>query len=508
MEKQIVINASLPQETRIALLEEGMIVELFVERNSDKVAVGNIYKGHVHRVLPGIQAAFVDIGLEQDVFLRAEDVFTKEGLDSFFSKEFEQTAEGIPQTGVPLQAKPITELLGVGQEIMVQVVKEPLSGKGARVSGYISLPGHLIVLLPRAKHIGISRKIEDEAERERLRTIMEEEANGVGYVVRTAAEGVSSEALQKESAFYRNLWKKVQKQYASASAPALIHSELTGAFRVARDLLADRVTCIIVDDLERHEKLAQFLDELMPSLRDTLQLYKEAEPVFEALNIEGDIQRALRKKVFLRSGGYIVIEQTEALVSIDVNTGRFLGKQDHEETIFKTNIEAVREIAYQIRLRDLGGLIIIDFIDMEKKNHREKVYVALQEALLRDRSRCHVLPISELGLVQMTRKRSRQSLSQLLCEPCQNCSGEGHLPSQETICFQVYRKVLRYAQDAKDGAGLEIKVSPTIGGLLCGEQSDLIVELEKTTGLQMIVTIIGEYHVEHFEIVETWGVIK
>jgi len=505
MEKQIVINATLPHERRIALLEEGIITELFVERDSDVVAVGNIYRGRVHRVLPGIQAAFIDIGLEQDVFLRAGDVFTPEGVDSFFSKEFEETAAEENEESPASHVRPITELLKVGQEVMIQVVKEPLSGKGARVSGYISLPGHLLVLLPRAKHIGVSRKIESEAERERLRKIMTDEIGDVGYVVRTAAEGASAEALHKESIFYQKLWKKIQKKYAQASAPALIHSELTGAFRVARDLLADRVSCIVIDNYERHERLASFLDELMPSLRDTLQLYKEAEPIFEAFNIEGDIARALRKKVFLKSGGYIVIEQTEALVSIDVNTGRFLGKQDHEETIFKTNIEAVREIAYQIRLRDLGGLIIIDFIDMEKKHHREKVYMALQEAFLRDRSRCHVLPISELGLIQMTRKRSRQSLSQLLCEPCPTCSGEGNLPSQQTICFQIYRAVLRHAQDAQAGASIGVRVSPMIADLLCGEQSDLILELEKNTGLQVVVTTVKDFHVEQFDITETWN---
>jgi ribonuclease G len=419
MYKKIVINVA-DHETRVALLEDGNIAELFIEQGDASDIAGNIYKGKVQRVLPGMQAAFVDIGLKQAAFIYVSDVIggNYSPIEDFLNDN-SGTEECMPYNSYISSIhrdRHIEDLITEGQEMMVQAAKAPMGSKGARLTTHISLPGRFLVLMPASEHIGISRRIEDDAERNRLKATVESiRENNFGYIVRTAAEGVQEEKLKYEMGFLNNLWESIQQKYQTAPAPFLLHKEVAVSLRAVRDLLLHEAEKLIIDSRSGYESILKFLDEFMPSLKDSVEFYEGLEPIFDSFNLEADISRALKKKVWLKSGGYIVIEHTEALVAIDVNTGRYVGKYNLEETILKTNLEAVKEIAYQIRLRDIGGIIIIDFIDMEKKSNQEKVFNALKEALKKDRSKTHVLPISELGLIQMTRKRIRKPLTRILC---------------------------------------------------------------------------------------------
>ncbi len=506
MYKTIVINAT-DHETRMALLEDGTIAEIFMERNDDSDIAGNVYKGRVQRVLPGMQAAFVDIGLNQAAFIYVDDIICESTKN--FKKHFtegEVETEDIPrkeQNREPVpQNRLIEELVHDGQEILVQVIKAPIGTKGARISTYISLPGRFLVLMPNSDHIGVSRRIEDDEERSRLKKSVETLiTEPYGYIVRTAAEGVSEAKFVYEMGFLNNMWQNIQKKAETTSAPAILHQELNLTLRAVRDLLLHEAEKLVIDSRKGYESILEFLDTLMPSLKSSVELYEGLEPIFDAYNLEGDIFRAIKKKVWLKSGGYIVIEHTEALVAIDVNTGRYVGKYNLEETILKTNLEAVKEIAYQIRLRDLGGIIIIDFIDMERTVNKEKVYNALKEALEKDRSKTHVLPISELGLIQMTRKRTRKSLSRILCEPCFYCDGEGYLVSRRTICYNISREIMREVADVK-GVRLTLQVNPEIAELLHGEENSIIVSLEKLIGKQINIYPNTKFHMEEFDIIE------
>ncbi len=509
MDKKLIINVN-EHEIRVALLEDGTIVELMIERNDDSDITGNIYKGRVQRVLPGMQAAFVDIGLSQAAFIYVDDVLgdNYDEFDKVFAAERGRDKgedEEITQPSGILRdhGHHIEDILKEGQEIMVQVAKSPMGTKGARITSNISLPGRFLVLMPTSDHVGISRRIEDEQERDRLRDLITSiRKDNMGYIVRTVAEGVQKEKFLSEMDFLLNLWENIKAKYHDASAPSLLHKELTVSLRAVRDLLTREAGGIVVDSPETYEAIVSFLDRFMPSLKDSVKLFESAEPIFDAYNLEGDISRALKKKVWLRSGGYIVIEHTEALVAIDVNTGRYVGKHNLEETILKTNLEAVKEIAYQIRLRDLGGIIIIDFIDMEKKSNREKVFTAFKDALKRDRNKTHVLPMSDMGLIQMTRKRVRKPLHRMLCEPCFYCDGEGYLMSGRTICYNIFKEALR---DAKDSSGtrLTIRVNPDIADLLHGEENHIITSLERKTGKHIVVYPGRDFHLEEFEIFES-----
>ncbi len=509
MFKQLVIN-DFEHETRVALVEDGTIAELFVERHDESDIAGNIYKGLVKRVLPGMQAAFIDIGLNQAAFIYVNDLvheeidefekmFLVENVENGDQEENDGKIREISNERADLQ---IEDLISEGQEIMVQVAKAPIGTKGARVTGYISLPGRFLVLMPNAAHIGVSRRIEDEVERKRLRKLVAEVKNDeYGYIVRTAAEGARAEKLLSEMAFLNNLWNNILKKYKKGVPASLIHKELAVSLRAVRDLLTHEVEKLIIDSKSGYESIVSFLDNFMPSLKNSVEYYDGIEPIFDAYNLEGDISRALKRKVWLKSGGYIVIEQTEALSAIDVNTGRFVGKHNLEETIFKTNLEAVKEITYQIRLRDLGGIIIIDFIDMEKKSNQEKVYKALVEALQKDRSKTHVLPMSEMGLIQMTRKRIKKPLTRLMCEPCFYCDGEGYLISKKSICYNIYREILR---DADDMTGIKctLKVNPEIAELLLGEENRIIANLEKKIRRQIVIFPNTQFHMEQFDFFE------
>ncbi len=511
MYKELIINAT-PHETRVALLEDGTIVELFIDRGDDANIAGNVYKGRVQRVLPGMQAAFVDIGLTQAAFIYVDDVIddsikdmeetflgTTVNHDPPVDMDDEPTPSSLSR---PEKRRQIEELITEGQEILVQVAKSPIGSKGARITSHISLPGRFLVLMPTVNHIGISRRIEDEEERNRLKDlIIELRHEEFGYIVRTAGEGAEREKFEKEMQFLINLWNKIQKKYKAVSAPSLLHRELTVTLRAVRDLLTDEADKLIVDSRTGYQSVMTFLEEFMPRLKDSVELYDGSEPIFDAYNLEVDISRALKKKVWLKSGGYIVIEHTEALVAIDVNTGRYVGKHNFEETILKTNLEAVKEIAYQIRLRNLGGIIIIDFIDMEKIADREKVFNALKEALKKDKSKTNVLPMSDMGLIQMTRKRVRKSLGKTLCEPCFYCDGDGYLMSKQSLCYNIYREILRQAQDMA-GNRFTLRVNPEIAEYLHGEESYLITSLEKKLKKQIVIYPNPRFHVQEFDIFE------
>jgi ribonuclease G len=511
--KKIIIN-DMPHETRVALLEDSTIVELFIERRGASDCSGNVYKGRVQRVLPGMQAAFVDIGLEQAAFLYVNDILNQhcESLEPFpalaaagneDTPEVDPPADESPPKPIEKCPPKIADLISEGQEIMVQVAKAPMGTKGARITTYISLPGRFLVLMPTSNHLGVSRRIEDEAERTRLKSLVSElRQDQLGYIIRTAAEGVSREKLLQEMIFLKKLWEGIHLKYKKAPTPSSIHQELDVSLRAVRDLLVHEAEKLIIDSRNGCQEIIAFLETFIPNLKDTVELYEGSEPIFDHFNLEGDIFRALKSKVWLKSGGYIVIEHTEALVAIDVNTGRYVGKHNLEETILKTNLEAVKEIAYQIRLRDIGGIIIIDFIDMEKKSNQEKVYNAVTEAFAKDRSKTHILPMSDMGLIQMTRKRIRKPLTRQLCEPCFYCEGEGHLLSVKTICYNIHREILRNAGEMV-GSELTLKVHPLIAEQLLGEENHIIYSLEKSIGRQVTIYPEPRFHFEEYDVLET-----
>jgi len=505
--KQLIINVT-ESETRVALLEDGTIVELHVDRGDDAHIAGNIYKGRVVRVLPGMQAAFVDIGLSQAAFLYVDDV-AADGLadiERFFALRVEENGpdgagEGDLSPPPPRRREvPIEELLVEGQDILVQVAKSPMGTKGARISSQIALPGRFLVLMPSSSHIGVSRRIEDEPERQRLRQIVQDHRReNYGYIVRTAAEGESEEKIVYEMGFLSNLWADIRRRFENAPSPSLLYKDLSVSLRAVRDLLIHEAEKLVIDSRPTYEAVLGFLDTYMPALKERVLFYEGPEPIFDAYNLEGDISRALKRKVWLKSGGYILIEHTEALTAIDVNTGRYVGKHNLEETILKTNLEAVKEIAYQIRLRDIGGIIIIDFIDMEKKSNQERVFTAFKEALKRDKSKTHVLPMSEMGLIQMTRKRTREPLTRILCEPCFYCEGEGWIVSRQSVCYNIHREILRSAGDLM-GDRVVIRANPQVADLLHGDESALVAALERSLGRTVVIYPEPQFHIEQFEV--------
>lgn len=516
MDKELIINALGP-EIRVALLENGVLSEIYVERQDESNIAGNIYKGRVQRVLPGMQAAFVDAGLKQAAFIYVDDVLNgktppPEGVcinneDPDAEEDADLIAENGPISSMSARTSgtdrlPIENMLKEGQEILVQIARSPIGSKGARLTTYVSLPGRFLVLMPTVDHIGISRRIADESERARLREIVETtRTRPYGYIVRTAGEGVNRGVLEREMEFLDNLWNDIQLRYQEVSAPALLHEELTVTLRCVRDLLAHEADRVSIDSPAVYRTVSSFIEKFMPRLKNSVVQYSGEEPIFDAYNLEVDIQRALKKKVWLKCGGYIVIEITEALVVIDVNTGRYVGKRNFAETVLKTNLEAVKEIAYQIRLRNLGGIIIIDFIDMDSRSDQEKVYNTLKEALSRDKAKTNVLPMSELGLIQMTRKRVVKSIPRMLCESCFYCEGEGMLLSRRTICYNIFRDVCRRGAE-RETSRIHLRVHPVIADLLLGEESGLISSLEDRVGRQIYIYPEHGYHLEQYEITE------
>ena len=507
MGSEIIINTT-SHETRVALLENGSVTELYVEREKDKGIVGNIYKGVVTKVLPGMQAAFVEMGLKRAGFLYVSDVEPLEGGESLekLVEDERATDEDKLLTEKPRQGRrtpdsPIEELLQEGQEILVQVSKEPIGTKGARVTSYITLPGRYLVFMPMVDHVGVSRRIANEEERQRLKEIVRDaKPPGAGFIVRTVSEGVDKQELFSDVEFLTKLWEDVQHRAQAAPAPTLVHPDLNILLRTVRDLFTTEVDRLIMDDPDAHETCLEFVRSYLPHLEAKIELYQGKEPIFDAYGIELEIERALGHKIWLKSGGYIVIDQTEALVAVDVNTGRFVGKRNPEETILQTNLEAIKEVVYQLRLRNIGGIIIIDFIDMEREENREKVYNTLLNALRNDRSRTRILKFSELGIVEMTRKRVRENLGQMLCQPCPYCDGRGTIKSSTTTCYEILREVRRAASTSPKRRKIMVRLHPLVAELLFDEGQGFIETLEEQFQKQIVIKGDYDLHEEQYEV--------
>ena len=508
MPNELIINAR-PQETRVALVENGTVVELHIDRKTGLELLGNIYRGRVVRVLPGMQAAFVDICLDRKAFLYVSDVH-----NNFL--DIEQVMLGDNETGEDSRiigyeafqtsrkqeiTFQIEDLLREGQDIMVQVAKEPVGSKGPRITSHISLPGRHLVLMPTINHIGISHKIEDKKERERLKQIIREiRPAGYGFIVRTVSEGVSREKLESEMNFLLKLWSNIQIKMEKGSRPKCLSKDLSISLRAVRDLFTEEVDRLVIDSPEEYKNIMDFINTFAPTLKYLVELYEGSEPIFDVFGVEMETSRLLENKIWLKSGGYIVIELTEALTAIDVNTGRYVGKRNLEETILKTNLEAVKEIAYQLRLRNIGGLIVIDFIDMKKKSNQERVFVSLNESLIKDRARTKVLHMSDLGLIEMTRKRTRANLNRLLTEPCFYCEGRGVVKSRKTVCYEIFRDIERDCAASSKNGKLYVLVNPEIENVLREEEQQSIIDLENRINKRIIITIKQDFHLEQYEI--------
>lgn len=498
MTSRLVMNV-IPQEARVAVMENDRLAELYIERQQERGIVGNIYKGRVQRVLPGMQAAFVDVGLERAAFLYVTDFFEEYG-DAFNQKEVEEEKR---RKRYKSRTK-IQDLLKEGQDVLVQVAKDPIGTKGARLTSHVSLPGRHLVYMPTVNHVGVSRKIENERERRRLKDLVQKvQTSEGGFIVRTAAAGQSDKNLEQEVEYLERLWEKVLRRHKGMKAPALIHEDLGLVQRTVRDFFTDDVGELIVDDKDAHRKIKQFVGQFLPKKKRKIHFYKGKEQIFTHYDIEPQIERAMARKVWLKSGGYLIIEQTEALTAIDINTGRFVGSKNLEETILKTNLEAVKEIVVQLRLRNIGGLIILDLIDMDRKSNREKVYRALEKALADDKAKTNVLQISELGLVEMTRRRTRENLAQSLGETCTICNGSGLHLSPRSVSYNIIRKLLDEIQNQKSHKNIEIVAHPKVADILKKEEYDALIDLENRSGRRIVVREQANINPEHFELNRT-----
>ena len=483
MSEEILINIT-PMESRVAVVENGVLQEVHVERTQKRGIVGNIYKGKVVRVLPGMQAAFVDIGLERAAFIHAAEISTREGS----------------------AVESIGALVHEGQSLIVQVTKDPIGTKGARLTTHLSIPSRYLVYMPRTAHVGISLKIEDEAERERLKQVVADcvAAEGIeetgGFILRTAAEGAGSDEILVDIRYLRRLWEQIAGQMQTAKTPSVIYEDLSLALRTLRDLVNPKIEKIRIDSRETFGKITQFVDELMPEIADRLEHYPGERPIFDLYGVEDEIQRAMERKVPLKSGGYLIVDPAEAMTTIDVNTGAFVGHRTLEETIFKTNLEAATAIARQLRLRNIGGIIIIDFIDMEDEEHQRQVLRTLEKQLERDHAKTNIIGITELGLVQMTRKRTRESLEQVLCEPCSACQGRGKLRTAETICYEIFREILREAR-AYQAEGYLVLANQKVVDRLLDEESGNVGELEAFIGRTIKFQVESMYSQEQYDVV-------
>jgi ribonuclease G len=483
MSEELLINVT-PRETRIAVLENGVLQELYIERASKRGLVGNIYKGKVVRVLPGMQAAFVDIGLERAAFLHESDIV-----------DAQENSNGVKEG--------ITQLLREGQEILVQVIKDPLGTKGARLTTQLSIAARFLVLMPGIQHIGVSQKITEDTERDRLRNIVREvigDDADHGYIIRTVAEACSDKALADDVRFLQRVWGSITERVREERAPAMIHEDLSLARRALRDFVGPEVEKIRIDSREGYQKAFKFAEKFIPEVAPRVEHYPGERPIFDLYGVEDEIQKALSKKVQLKSGGYLIIDQTEAMTTIDVNTGAFVGHRNLEETIFKTNLEAAQAIARQLRLRNLGGIIILDFIDMEDPEHRKGVMHALARALERDHAKSHICEVSSLGLVEMTRKRTRESLEHILCEACPTCSGRGSLKTPETVCYEIFREITREARQFEAQRFMVLAAQEVVDVML-EEESSSVAELEAFIGKPIKFQVEVMYTQEQYDVV-------
>lgn len=571
MGSELIINATLP-ETRIALLEDGEIQELYIERDHSRGIVGNIYKGRIIRVLPGMQAAFVDIGLDKAAFLYVDDVYfpdmesaievsgdngknanaqaasqTVAPLPAPLAEpiaEGDVSAEsGAPEVSVPVAEIPdagewedeasesvdneddeedgeilsvaqrrkngeninIQDLVKEGQEILVQVAKDPIGTKGARLTCHISLPGRYLVFMPTVDHVGVSRRIENDGERRRLKeNILKYRPAKTGFIVRTASSTQDGNKIKADIEYLVKTWNDVRDKFRKSKPPTLVYQDYTLVIRAIRDMMTEEVDKLIVDSRQEHKQIMRFVQRFMPNVKGKIELYERPTPIFDYYGIELELARALDRKVWLKSGGYLVIDQSEALVAIDVNTGRFVGKRNLEDTILKTNLEAVKEIAYQLRLRNCGGIIILDLIDMEKESNREKVYQALEEALKKDRARPTILKISQLGLVEMTRKRTRDNVVRTLCEPCPYCEGRGFIKNKLTIAYEILREMEREGFN-RDTSSIIVECNPAVAQVLGGDRGALIDDIQRNFGKEVVVKSNPQFHLEQFDVAAQRG---
>jgi ribonuclease G len=506
MRNEIVVNAE-SGETRVALIESGQFAELHIERQRDKSVVGNVVKGRVSRVLPGMQAAFVDIGLEKAAFLYVGDYF--ESVLETGQTEGEPGSGGKRRSGGGRSgggrngrsAPPrIDTVLKEGQEIIVQIAKEPIGTKGARITSSLSIPGRHLVLTPWSRRVGVSRRIGSDKERRRLREVVERlRPQNLGFIIRTAGDGVTEADLQADIRYLATVWAAIQQRHAEKSAPAILYSEYDLPLRIVRDLAGHETKRIVVDNKEVFESIENFVERFVADPKPKIEYYEDNHPVFESLDLENQIHANLERKVWLKSGGSLVIDKSEALTAIDVNTGRFVGKRDLEETVLKTNLEAVVEVVHQLRFRNLGGLIIIDLIDMESAANRDKVYRALGDALRADKARTNILKISELGLVEMTRKRTRENLVQTLCEPCGYCEGRSYILSSESVGFRVLREIRKHLPKLK-GRPIAVAVNPRVAEELLTGSKQALADLSEEIGRDIEVRARPGIHQERFEL--------
>lgn len=484
--EEILVNVT-PREVRAALLENGILQEVYVERTTRRGLISNVYKGKISRVLPGMQAAFVDIGLERTAFLHASGIVQRDGENG------------------DAQLPDIRELIREGDEVLVQVVKDPIGTKGARLSTFITLPSRFLVLLPAGSGVGVSARIEDEEERDRLRGIVtdlldEGPDTEVGVIIRTAAEGATHDALRADLKFLRKLWTVVQEQCSNAAVKTLVHEDLPLPIRVLRDLVSSDVERILVDSAEDFDKMKSFAAGFLPEIEPMLELYTRRRPIFDLHGIEDEIGKALDRSIPLKSGGYLIFDQTEAMTTVDVNTGGYVGHRNLEETIYRTNLEAAVAIARQLRLRNLGGIIILDFIDMEEEEHRQRVMEVFEQSMARDHARHQITPVSSLGLVEMTRKRTRESLQNILCENCPNCDGRGFVMTTASVCFEIFREILRQHRQFTFDEILVLAHQDVIE-LLLDEEAHGLAEIEEQIGKTIRLQPESLYLRDQFDVV-------
>ncbi|APR68706.1 MAG: ribonuclease G [Thalassolituus sp.] len=481
MNAEILMNVT-PTETRVAVVENGVLQEIYIERTNHRGLVGNIYKGKVVRVLPGMQAAFVDIGLERAAFIHAAEV------------------------GKGDANAPINQLLHEGQSLVVQVTKDPISTKGARLTTQLAIPSRYLVYMPGVDHVGVSQRIEEEGERDRLKELVNNcmEAEGLtgeaGFILRTAAEGVGEDEILADTRYLRRLWRKLEERIKDNKAPSLVYDELPLSLRTIRDLSRPEVSKILIDSRETFQKIEHFTQQYVPEVSERVEYYPGPRPIFELYSVEDEIQRALERKVPLKSGGYLVVDQTEAMTTIDVNTGGFVGRRNLEETIYKTNLEAATAIGRQVRLRNLGGIIILDFIDMTEPEHQRQVLRMLEKMLEKDHTKSKISGVSELGLVEMTRKRTRESLEHMLMEPCKACDGRGSVKTAETICYEIFREILR-EERAYEAGTYSVLASQQVVDRLLDEDSHGLADLEAFIGKAIKLQVESQYTQDQYDII-------
>jgi ribonuclease G len=500
---EIIVNKT-GRETRVALMENGQLAELHVDRGDKKSHVGNVYLGRVVRVLPGMQAAFVDIGLERAAFLYGGDIYPEfvenaptEGIQDPEATVTEAAPRHNPRTGQP----PIQDLIKEGQEVLVQVAKDPIGTKGARITTHITLPGRYMVFMPTVDHVGISRRIDRDRERRKLRDFVEKHRpKGCGFIVRTVCEGQPMSALKQDINYLLSTWDRIQSGSKSNKAPKCLHADHDLVLRVVRDGFNEDFERMVIDDRSIFDDVQRFMSEFMPQLKDRVQLYRASDPIYDTFGIEPEITRSLGQKVWMKSGGYLIIDQTEALTAIDVNSGRFVGTSSLEDTTLQINLEAVKEIVFQLRLRNIGGIIVLDLIDMEKSSNRERVFKALEEELRHDRARTNALKISELGLVEMTRKRTQDDLVRSISEPCHYCEGRGYTRSRQSAVYDILREIKREYNRNSSRSTIYVNANPVVADLLYGEELSSIESFEKNLDRRIVVRAMGHYHIERHEV--------